>query len=187
MTVQVANKDPKSEVNIEVKSDDDTSFEPISGWPNVETKNETEVVAKFIVPLLDKLNFSENDRHFELPISMKTGVSKKPGRIDVGLFARDKKKLDGRVLLIVEAKSPRIRLKEKQADQIESYAHNTYSHFGLLTNGKEIIVYHFPVGMKPKEVFNCKKEELHEKRLSKLSSIISKAALVKHYNGFAND
>jgi hypothetical protein len=154
---------------------------------NKEYRTEREVETKFIIPLLFKLGYSENDRFDGMCIDVCHGSKPTKLTTDFSLFNKNVDILDNQVLLVVEAKKD-FKHKDSELDnarkQVKSYAVWLGCYFGLVTDGNKIQVvdlYSSRVNLKEDKIlFDCRKEELKE-RFQELYGFISKDSLTKFY------
>ncbi|MFC4637691.1 type I restriction enzyme HsdR N-terminal domain-containing protein [Deinococcus hohokamensis] len=101
--------------------------------------SEREVEIRFILPLLERLGYREEDRADGFPVDIVVGVRKTRAEADFVLF--DGARRDpGSALLVVEAKRSGKRLSDA-VGQARSYAMFLSSPYYLLTNGDELRVY----------------------------------------------
>lgn len=146
---------------------------------------EKEVENKFIIPLLKRLGFDEDDRYDGMPVKANNGSRKTVLEIDFALFNSKNINLINQALLIVEAKKEKrldkaVELENAQ-NQVKSYAFWSSCSFGLLTDSKTVQVIGLSqsnIGMEV--VFHCNRGELKEKFIG-LYKLISKDSLSKHY------
>ena len=148
-------------------------------------RTEKEVENKFIVPLLQRLNFGDNDRYDGMRISAAHGSRQTTLEVDFAMFNSENETLENQPLLIVEAKKEDRLNKQVELDkaqkQAKSYALWLSCHFGLITDSKTIqIIDLFPTISGMKVLFNCKREELKEK-FEDIYKLISKESLTKYY------
>ncbi len=157
-------------------------------FEEIKTKQfltEKEVENKFIIPLLKRLGFDEDDRYDGMPVKASNGSRKTVLEIDFALFNSKNINLINQTLLIVEAKKENrldktVELENAQ-NQIKSYAFWASCSFGLLTDSKIIQVIgtsKLNIGMEV--IFNCSREELKEKFIE-LHNLIAKDNLSKFY------
>jgi len=173
----------------ELKSD----FNDDKWFDNLENKvfrTEREVETKFIIPLLYKLNYSENDRYDGMIFKAFNGSRPTILETDCSLFDNENELLDNQVLLVVEAKRENRLVKEvelaKAQKQTKSYAIWLSCHFGLVTDGRKIQVLNlFPSIGGMNVLFDCNISELKE-RFSELYNIIGKERLVNYYENLIN-
>lgn len=140
-------------------------------FENIQTKQfltEKEVENKFIIPLLKRLGFEDDDRYDGMPVKANNGSKKTTLEIDFALFNSKNISLINQSLLIVEAKKEGKLQKavelENAQNQVNSYAFWSSCSFGLLTDSKIIQVLDVSnsnIGMEV--IFNCNREELKEK------------------------
>lgn len=153
-------------------------------------RTEKEVENKFIIPLLTKLGYSEDDRRDDVPFRAAQGVKGCTLKADFALLNSSSGLLKEQVLLIVEAKKEERLCKAVELDkaqkQVESYAYwgESICHYGLVTDSKIIQVIDLSRRIKKSNeeapIFECKREELKNK-FSELYNLISKDRLTKYY------
>ncbi|MDK9717053.1 MAG: type I restriction enzyme HsdR N-terminal domain-containing protein [Trichlorobacter sp.] len=160
------------------------------GWFDaVKTKNfrtEKEVETKFIIPLLARLGYSEDDRYDAMPVTAANGSRQTILEIDFAVFNNEVESLKNQVLLTVEAKredkfkKPTELVKAK--NQAKSYALWTGCSYCLVTDGKTIVVSELARShvQNDRQLFCCTKEELKE-RFQELFNLISKDVLTSYY------
>uniref|UniRef100_UPI00286A14DD AAA family ATPase n=1 Tax=Chamaesiphon sp. OTE_20_metabat_361 TaxID=2964689 RepID=UPI00286A14DD len=134
-------------------------------------RNESEVESKLIVRyLLPKLGYSPDTWHQEV----------KFGKIRLDFLAFTQKlpfKLGLPVRgLIIEAKHPRKNL-DKHVYQLRTYLTSLDISYGLLTNGKEIRIYHQVAGA-VRLVFQCPTQDIDD-RLSDIIQLIGREFIHK--------
>ncbi len=150
-----------------------------------EFRTEREVETKFILPLLDRLGYSEDDRFDGMCFKAFHGSRSTILETDCSLFASDNEILDNQVLLVVEAKREDRLVTEveliKAQKQTKSYAIWLSCHFGLISDGRKIQVLDlFPNIGGMNVLFDCKIGDL-KSRFSELYNHISKEKLVEYY------
>lgn len=148
-------------------------------------RTEKEVENKFIIPLLNRLGFGENDRYDGMLVSAAHGSKQTTLEVDFTLFNSKNETLENQPLLVVEAKKEDRLNKQVELDkaqkQVKSYAVWLSCHFGLVTDSKTIqIIDLFPKINGMKVLFKCKREELKEK-FEEIYKLISKESLTKYY------
>ncbi len=176
-----------SKVKVNSKFNDDKWFDQLE---NKNFRTEREVETKFIIPLLYKLDYSENDRFDGMTFKAYSGSRPTILETDCSLFDSENKLLANQVLLVVEAKSEDRLVKEvelaKAQKQTKSYAIWLSCHFGLVTDGRKIQVLDlFPNIGGINVLFDCQIVEL-KARFSELYNLIGKSILVKYYENIAN-
>ena len=160
------------------------------GWfDTVKTKNfrtEKEVETKFIIPLLSRLGFSEDDRYDAMPVTAATGSKQTTLEIDFALFNNEVECLKNQVLLTVEAKrEDRFRKAAELAkakNQAKSYALWTGCSYCLVTDGKTLVVSELARSHveNDRQLFSCEKENLKE-CFQDLFCLVSKDKLTDFY------
>ncbi|MBM3435653.1 MAG: type I restriction enzyme HsdR N-terminal domain-containing protein [Bacteroidetes bacterium] len=150
-----------------------------------EFRTEKEVENKFIIPLLNRLNYTENDRYDGMLLSAAHGSKQTVLQVDFALFNKENEFLGNQPLLIAEAKKEDRLYKQVELDkaqkQVKSYAVWLSCHFGLVTDSKTIqIIDLFPSINGMKVIFECKREDLKEK-FGEIYDLISKENLTEYY------
>jgi len=150
-----------------------------------EFRTEKEVENKFIIPLLNRLNFNENDRYDGMLVSAAHGSKQTTLEVDFALFNSENKNLENQPLLVVEAKKEGKLNKQLELDkaqkQVKSYAVWLSCHFGLVTDSKTIQIIDLFTKINGMTVlFQCKREELKEK-FDEIYKLISKESLTNYY------
>jgi len=153
-------------------------------------RTEREVETKFIIPLITKLNYSENDRYDGMTFTAYNGSRPTILETDCSLFDAENELLDNQVLLVVEAKRENRLVKEvelvKAQKQTKSYAIWLSCHFGLVTDGRKIQVLNlFPSIGGIDILFECHISEL-KIRFAELYNLIGKERLVEYYENLVN-
>jgi hypothetical protein len=125
---------------------------PDDAWFDLMThrifESEREVEYYFIVPLLEKLGYVEDDFVIGFPVQMYEGVNKVKKEADFVLFnglSRDKND----ALLVVEAKRTEKIIADDAVGQARAYAMWLSVPYYLVTNGEEIRVYLFRGAVQP--------------------------------------
>lgn len=150
-----------------------------------EYRTEKEVETKFILPLLSRLGYTEDDRYDAMPTSIPHGSRKLSMEIDFAMFAVDVEEIQDYPILLVEAKrehrlSRQIELEQAQL-QLKSYAVGTGSRFGLITDSRIIQVLDLMPNIGSyKVLFECQRSELKE-RFMHIYNLVGKPRLVDYY------
>jgi hypothetical protein len=158
-------------------------FDKISEF---ELRTEKEVETKFIIPLLTRLGYSEDDRYDGMPVPAAHGSRNTTLVIDFALFNNSASLLKNQPLLTVEAKKEG-RLKKQQElinahNQAKSYSLWTQCDFFLVTDSKTIQLFHISRGRHDQlvPIFSCERESLSS-RFGELYGLASKEILTKYY------
>ena len=175
------------EFKINPNFNDDKWFDQLE---NKVFRTEREVETKFIIPLISKLNYSENDRYDGMTFTAYNGSRPTILETDCSLFDVENELLDNQVLLVIEAKRENRLVKEvelsKAQKQTKSYAIWLSCHFGLVTDGRKIQVLNlFPSIGGMNVLFDCHISELKE-RFNELYNLIGKERLVDYYENLIN-
>lgn len=144
---------------------------------------EREVEIRFIVPLLERLGYREEDRADGYPVDIVVGVKKTKAEADFVLFDCPDR-VAGKALLVVEAKRAGKKLSD-YIGQARSYAMFLNCPYYLLTNGDDVRVflYRSPIESDV-EVFNGHRATLTES-FPELYTLISRTAVVKYRDALA--
>lgn len=151
-------------------------------------RTEKEVENKFIIPLLKRLGFNDDDRYDGMIVNAAHGSKQTILEVDFALFNSENENLEGQPLLVAEAKKEDRLYKQVELDkaqkQVKSYAVWLSCHFGLVTDSKTIqVIDLFPSIKGMKVIFDCKREELKD-RFNELYNLISKDCLTNYYEQF---
>jgi len=175
--------------------DAESAIVPPEGWNSDEwfdrvadrvLRTEKEVEIKFIVPLLTRLGYSEDDRYDGMPVPAAHGSRSTTLVIDFALFNSDLEALRNQPLLTVEAKREQRLAKAKELlsahNQAKSYSLWTQCDFFLVTDSRTIQVFHVARGGLggPSPLFSCSRQELRS-QFGELYRLVSKNALTRHY------
>lgn len=161
----------------------DPWFGKIAGY---ELRTEKEVEIKFIVPLLARLGYGDDDRFDGMPVPAAHGSKGTTLVIDFALFDSTSEALRHQPLLTVEAKREN-RLKKREEilnahNQAKSYCLWTQCDFFLITDSRTIQAFHIARGnlkdLKP--LFACERHELKD-RFGDLHALISREVLAGYY------
>ena len=168
----------------------------------IETRifeSEREVEYYFIVPLLERLGYEEDDLAIGFPVQMYEGVKKVNKEADFVVFNGSngtagtdlpfsRSKADA--LLVVEAKKTGKILTEDAVSQARSYAMWLTTPYFLVTNGEEVRVYNFRGAVQPDVLLmNFNRVDLRDRwpllyqTLNKADVIRYKANLLKVLQG----
>lgn len=160
------------------------------GWfdrvASLELRTEKEVEIKFIVPLLNKLGYTDNDRYDGMPVPAAHGSKDTTLVIDFALFNADLNSLRNQPFLIVEAKREKLLLKQKELtsahNQAKSYCLWTQCDFFMVTDSRTVHAYQVAKGRfgELSPIFACERHELPS-RFYELYAVLSRDALTKHY------
>ena len=154
-----------------------------------QLRPEKEVEIKFIVPLLSKLGYSEDDRYDGMPVPAAHGSKKTTLVIDFALFNAELESLRHQPLLTVEAKREHRLVKKKEVtaahNQAKSYSLWTQCDFFMVTDSRLLQIFDLTrrglQGPEPEvPAFSCERAELKE-RFPELYNLASKEALTRHY------
>lgn len=152
-------------------------------------RTEKEVEIKFIVPLLSKLGYLEEDRYDGMPIRAASGSRTTTLVIDFALFNAGHESLRNQPLLTVEAKREHRLVQKKEVtaahNQAKSYSLWTQCDFFMVTDSRVLQIFDLthrglrgPAAEEP--VFTCERAEL-KGQFPKLCSLVSKDVLTQHY------
>lgn len=158
-------------------------FERIAG---MELRTEKEVEIKFIVPLLARLGYGDDDRYDGMPVPAAHGSRDTTLVIDFALFNASMESLRNQPLLTVEAKRENRLARQKELvsahNQAKSYCLWTQCDFFMVTDSRTLQAYHVARGRfgELSPLFACERHELPG-RFADLYAVLSKDALTRHY------
>ena len=160
------------------------------GWfdkiSELDLRTEKEVETKFIIPLLIRLGYSENDRFDGMPVPAAHGSRNTTLVIDFALFNNSEEPLKNQPLLTVEAKKEGRLLKQQELlnahNQAKSYCLWTQCDFFLITDSKTVQLFHISRGRigQLSPIFSCERESLSS-CFGELYARASKEVLTKYY------
>ncbi|MFN8010422.1 MAG: type I restriction enzyme HsdR N-terminal domain-containing protein [Holophagaceae bacterium] len=104
-----------------------------------EFSTEKEVEIRFIVPLLERLGYTEDDRADGFPIEITVGTKRTVAEADFVLFDGRNRSMDN-ALLVIEAKRASKRVRD-HVSQARSYAMFMGTPYYMVTNGDDILVF----------------------------------------------
>lgn len=156
---------------------------PLDSWfTTMETRvfeSEREIEYYFIIPLLEKLGYEEDDFAIGYPVSMHVGKKSETKQADCVVF-NGKARSPEAALIIVEAKRTGKQISEDATGQAKSYATWLSTPYYLITNGDDIRLYLFR-GARSADVLvmALTRDKLHE-NWEKLCTILTKPAVVNY-------
>jgi hypothetical protein len=148
-------------------------------------RSEREVETKFIIPLLSRLGYTEDDRFDGMVVRAQMGSKPTRLTIDCAVFDASTEALTNQPLLIVEAKREELLTKSAELlrarDQAKSYALWTRCDFYLVTDGRTLQLHDLKHwGTHDTPLFACARRQLGE-CFGQLHALASKPVLVEHY------
>lgn len=140
--------------------------------------SEKEVEIRFVLPLLERLGYSEEDRADGFPVEQIVGVKKTKTEADFVLFNGLNRSKDC-ALLVVEAKNVGKKLAD-HIGQAKSYAMFLGTPYFLVTNGDEIraFLYRSPIESDV-EVFKSTRKDICS-TFATLFNLLSKQAVIEY-------
>ncbi|MDP2245670.1 type I restriction enzyme HsdR N-terminal domain-containing protein [Pseudomonas sp.] len=160
------------------------------GWfdriSELELRTEKEVETKFIIPLLTRLGYGEDDRYDGMPVPAAHGSRNTTLVIDFALFNNSDNSLRNQPLLTVEAKKEGRLLKQQELlnahNQAKSYCLWTQCDFFLVTDSKTVQLFHISRGRigQLSPIFSCEREFLSS-CFGELYARASREALTNYY------
>ena len=160
------------------------------GWfdriASLELRTEKEVEIKFIVPLLTRLGYGEDDRYDGMPVPAANGSRGTTLVLDFALFNSSLESLRNQPLLTVEAKREGRLSKQRELvsahNQAKSYCLWTQCDFFMVTDSRILQVFHIARGRigELAPLFACERNELPV-RFNDLYARVSKEALTRYY------
>lgn len=160
------------------------------GWfdriADLDLRTEKEVEIKFIVPLLARLGYGDDDRYDGMPVPAAHGSRDTTLVIDFALFNSASVPLRNQPLLTVEAKREGRLVKQRELasahNQAKSYCLWTQCDFFMVTDSRTIQTFHIARGRLGElaPLFACERNELPD-RFGDLYARVSKEALIRYY------
>lgn len=146
--------------------------------PSKTFNSEKEVEIRFVLPLLERLGYSEEDRADGYPVEQVVGVRKTKTEADFVLFNGLNRSKDS-ALLVVEAKNIGKKITD-HIGQARSYAMFLGTPYFLITNGDDIRVflYRSPIESDV-EVFKSTRHDICS-TFSALFNLVSKKAVIEY-------
>lgn len=118
-------------------------------------KSESDVEVKIILPVIENLGFNKHtDVFFRVPVSFFQGRQKITKEADIVVHK------DNSPFLVVEAKSTNEKIDDKNIAQLDSYAYGLECRYGILCNGKEILLREYKESNRKVTVYRAKAEEI---------------------------
>lgn len=148
-------------------------------------RTEKEVETKFILPLLTRLGYTEDDRYDAMPTCIPHGSKKISLEIDFAMFVSDSEEISEYPVLLVEAKkehrlTKQVELQSAQL-QLKSYAIGTGCRFGLVTDSQIVQILDLMPNIGSYTVlFECERTELIN-RFGEIYNLINKDRLKDYY------
>lgn len=154
--------------------------------PTLTLRTEREVESKFVVPLLTRLGYHEDDRFDGMPVPTNHGSRSVKLVIDFALFNSELESLRNQPLLTVEAKRDNSFATERDLasahGQAKSYCFWTQCDHFMITDSRTVQAFHTARGRVGElaPLFKCERSEL-KVRFGELYSRFSKEALTQYY------
>jgi hypothetical protein len=140
--------------------------------------SEKEVEIRFVIPLLERLGYSEDDRADGYPVDQVVGVRKIRTEADFVLFDGRNRSKDS-ALLVVEAKNIGKNLSD-HIQQARSYAMFLGTPYYLVTNADEIRVYLYRSPIESDiEVYRASRRDI-QSTFSALFNLIGRPAIIEY-------
>ena len=165
----------------EEKEGNNQGLEPDAWLTTISSKSfnsEKEVEIRFVLPLLERLGYSEEDRADGYPVEQVVGVRKTKTEADFVLFNGLNRSKDS-ALLVVEAKNVGKKITD-HIGQARSYAMFLGTPYFFITNGDDIRVflYRSPIESDV-EVFKSTRRDISS-TFSTLFNLVSKKAIIEY-------
>ncbi len=152
-----------------------------SWFENIENRifsSEREVEQYFISPILQKLDYTEEDCAIGHRLNTYSGVKKERREVDFAVFNGINREKEN-ALMIVEAKSSEKNLTLDSIGQARSYASYLSTPYYIVTNGNQILVFLFRGGLvEDNQVMNFNRKEFHDK-WQEFYNRLCKSAVIK--------
>lgn len=168
----------KNKVDTDKNHQDSASEAWLANITSKVFNSEKEVEIRFVLPILELLGYSEDDRADGYPIEQIVGVKKTKTEADFVLFNGLNRSKDG-ALMVVEAKKVGKNLNDHIC-QARSYAMFLGTPYFLITNGDDIRVflYRSPIESDV-EVFKSTRQHISS-TFSSLFNLVSKKAIIEY-------
>lgn len=150
----------------------------LAGIADKQFASEKEVEIRFVIPLLDRLGYTEDDRADGYPVEQVVGVRKARTEADFVLFDGRNRSKDS-ALLVVEAKKVGKNLSD-HIQQARSYAMFLGTPYYLVTNADEVRVFLYRSPIESDiEVYKASRRDLPT-TFPSLFNLISKPAIIEY-------
>jgi len=175
--------EPASALSVPLNWNADGWFDRVDSIP---LRSEKEVEIKFILPLLAKLGYGDDDRFDGMSFAGSVGSRKTTYTADFALHNAQESALKGQVLLIAEAKKEKRLVRPTELEnafrQAKCYAMWAQCRHLLVTDGRMIVAYQILRGGHDDQIplFSCERHELRE-RFAALYAALSRDVLTKFY------
>ena len=146
---------------------------------NKNIKSEEDVKINIVIPFLKSLGYQTNQMRFENTIDVQIGTRKAKVRSDIEIF------IGNSVQIVIDVKSPKISIAEKEILQSSSYAKlisTPPAVYGITTNGLDCVVTNIYTGQRSNEipskeqlirdVDKTRKSELTEIEIREIKSVL---------------
>lgn len=137
---------------------------------NTKIKSEEDVKINVILPYLKSLGYESDTMRFENSIDVQIGTKKAKVRSDIEIY------IDGNIQLIIDVKSPKVSIAEKEILQSSSYAKlisTPPAVYAVTTNGLDCVLTNIYTGQRSGEIPNKKQliRDVNKTRKKELSEI----------------
>ena len=168
--------------DVAVVANSDTATPEADPWLSAiatkEFASEKEVEIRFVIPLLERLGYDEDDRADGYPVEQVVGVRKSRTEADFVLFNGRNRSKDG-ALLVVEAKNVGKSLTD-HIQQARSYAMFLGTPYFMVTNADEIRVFLYRSPIESDiEVYRASRKDLLT-TFPALFNLIGKPAIIEY-------
>lgn len=146
---------------------------------NTKIKTEEDVKINVILPYLKSLGYESDTMRFENSIDVQIGTKKAKVRSDIEIY------IDGNIQLIIDVKSPKISIAEKEILQSSSYAKlisTPPAVYAVTTNGLDCVLTNIYTGQRSgeipskkqliRDVNKIRKRELSEIEIREIKSVL---------------
>lgn len=146
---------------------------------NTKIKTEEDVKINVILPYLKSLGYESDTMRFENSIDVQIGTKKAKVRSDIEIY------IDGNIQLIIDVKSPKISIAEKEILQSSSYAKlisTPPAVYAVTTNGLDCVLTNIYTGQRSgeipskkqliRDVNKTRKRELSEIEIREIKSVL---------------
>lgn len=117
-------------------------------------RSESDVEIKVVLPILNIIGYENNDVVMRCPVSFNQGRQSVTKEADMVL------KRDGKNYVVIENKSPDEKIDDDVVAQLDSYAFGLSCKYGVICNGKIIIIRNYLDGNQKEEIYRSSIPEI---------------------------
>ena len=117
-------------------------------------RSESDVEVKVVLPILNIIGYENNDVVMRCPVSFNQGRHSVTKEADMVL------KRDGKNYVVIENKNPNEKIDDDVVAQLDSYAFGLSCKYGVICNGKIIIIRNYLDGNQKEEIYRSSIPEI---------------------------